>query len=113
MRYKLNDIAREAGYFLNVGKFVDGQFTIDIGGGFSHTDGKEKNYLIVYDDEFCTLFEKKDGGYVQKVKRDISSEIRSGTKSEEFMENLKKSLVQRLCSEYNIDKSYVYFEESN
>ena len=109
----MNDIAREAGYFLNVGKVADGQFTIDIGGGFSQTDGKEKNYLIIYDNEFCTLFDKRDGEYVQKVKRDISSEIRSGIKPEEFMENLKKSLVQRLCSEYDIDKSYVYFEESN
>lgn len=109
----MNDIAKQAGYYLSISKVLDNKFTIDVGGGFVKSDGIERNYLIVYDNEFCTLFEKKNAQYVQSVKRDISREIRSGIDPDQFMENLKNSLIQKLCSEYNIDKSYVYFEESN
>ena len=109
----MNDIAKQAGYFLNVSKVSNNQFTIDLGGGFVKVDGVERNYLIVYKNEFCTLFEKRDNEFKQTVKRDISGEIRSGIDPDKFMENLKNSLVEKLCSEYGIDKSYVYFEESN
>jgi hypothetical protein len=107
----MNEVARIGGYFVDVSKLENDSFTIKIGKGFIKETNKDAFYIIRYDDEFCTLFEVLDGVEKQKIKRDISSEVRSGVDPLAFMQRLKGGLIDKLCANYNIDKSYVYYEK--
>lgn len=106
----MNDIARAGGYFVDVGKSKNNSFTVKIGKGFAKSD-KDTVYIIKYDNEFCTLYKIVDGKEKQEIKRDISTEIRAGLSPSEFIENIKTGLIDKLCTNYCIDKSYVYYEE--
>lgn len=110
----MNKIGRLAGYFVDVTSVVNQEFKILVGRGFVGVE-KDMVFLIKYDNEFCTLYEQDNNGkYNQVMRRDISTELRSKVYTpDELMTNMRFALTAAICGKYNIDKSYVYFEESN
>lgn len=106
----MNELARMGGYFVDVSKTINNIFSVKIGKGFTKAKNQDDLFIIEYDNEFCTLYKVIDGEKKQQLKRDISSEIRSGLSPAEFIESIKVGLINKLCANYNIDKDYVYYE---